>query len=202
MKFIRGKFPMVAIEGITLDEDILNSKFLCDLTQCKGACCTFPGEYGAPLLNSEIKAMNDCVEAASEYLSERSKQVLKDEGFYEGFSGTYTTVCIDKQDCVFVYYDDDIAKCALEKAFLNGKTNFRKPVSCHLFPIRVRKYGGFHLYYEKIEECNPGIEKGLNENVLLTSTVRDALVRSFGEEWVNNLLKKQNGISSKKDAGA
>jgi hypothetical protein len=184
---------MILIDKILVDEEISTSHFSCDLTKCKGACCTFPGEYGAPVLREEIEQMKKSLPSAMEYLSEKSKAVISRDGFVEGSDDIYHTVCINKKDCVFVYYSGDIALCSLEKAFIEGKTDFRKPVSCHLFPIRVSDFGGTHLYYQKISECNPAINNGKKNDLKIYQSVKDALIRSFGEEWYNKyveLIKK------------
>jgi hypothetical protein len=186
---------LIAINDIRLENNILEAYFKCDLAKCKGACCTFKGEYGAPLRDDEISLIEGCIEASSKYLSERSKSVLKEYGFYEKKNDEYLTICIDKQDCVFVYYEGDIAKCSLEKAFLNGETNYRKPISCHLFPIRVMRNGSNYLYYEKIDECRPGIENGEVQNINLIDSVREALIRFYGEEWYASLKNKLNTLS-------
>jgi hypothetical protein len=174
---------MILIEKILLDEDILNSRFLCDLTKCKGACCTFPGEKGAPVKDSEVQIMHHCLEAASEYLSERNLKYIEKFGIIEGEKGDYTTVCIKKRDCVFVYFENGIAYCALERAYLDGKTDFRKPISCHLFPVRVGNFNGDYLYYSKIDECKPALDRGKANEVHLTQCVKDALIRAYGGKW-------------------
>lgn len=180
---------MIPVENILLDDAIATTHFMCDLTKCKGACCTFPGDYGAPLLDEEIAKMDECKEAATKYMSARSKFVLDQEGFYEGEPGKYTTVCINRRDCVFVYYEGDIALCALEKAYLEGETSWRKPISCHLFPIRVGNYGGEYLYYEEIDECCDALEKGKRDNISMVAGLKEPLIRAYGETWYNNLLK-------------
>lgn len=180
---------MYNIDDVLIDESITSSYFSCDLKKCKGACCTFPGEYGAPLKDEELAEIEQCLEAAKEYMPKRSIQVLEKEGFHEGKPGKKTTVCINKRDCVFVYYDGSIALCALERAYIDGKTKFRKPVSCHLFPIRVGNYGGKYIYYEKIEECEPAVCKGRAEHKYLTSSVKESLERAFGEEWTQKLIE-------------
>ncbi len=179
---------MIVVDDILIDESIPNAHFLCDLKKCKGACCTFPGEYGAPLLDEEIPEIEKCVEAAKEYLSPKSLHILATEGYIQGKPGKYTTVCINHRDCVFVYYQGNIALCALEKAYIDGKTQFRKPISCHLFPIRVGNYGGKFLYYEKIEECEPAMKNGKAQKVKLSESVKEALIRAYGEEWYSKML--------------
>lgn len=180
---------MYSIDGILLDEDITTAKFSCDLQRCKGACCTFPGDFGAPLLKVEISEIEKCVDAASNYLSEKSKKILNEKGFYESDDNSnLTTVCINRRDCVFVFYEGSVAKCSLEKAYFDGLTKFRKPVSCHLFPIRVGNFGGKYLYFEKIKECKPAIDKGINESTYLADYLKESLVRAFGLEWYNKFI--------------
>jgi hypothetical protein len=188
---------MIKIDKILVDEKIGETHFSCDLSKCKGACCTFPGEYGAPVLEEEIDSIREAVPAAMEYLSERSKAIILDEGFITETSGHFHTNCIEKKDCVFVYYQGDIALCALEKAFLDGKTNFRKPISCHLFPIRVGGFGENYIYYEKIEECDPAIINGKSHNVKIIHSVKDALIRAYGESWYNQYIETLNSLDSK-----
>lgn len=180
---------MLQIEDILVDEEILKTQFACDLNKCKGACCTFPGDFGAPVHDEEVGLIEDCLPAAREYLAKRPLKVLEQEGFVEGLPGSYTTVCIDREDCVFVYYEGDIALCALEKAYMDGKTKFRKPISCHLFPIRVRKFGGDYLHYQKIEECKPALKTGRKKGIFLYNTLKEALIRAYGEDWYDVFIK-------------
>jgi hypothetical protein len=123
-------------------------------------------------------------------MSERSLKVLKEDGFSEGNPGELTTVCIEKKDCVFVYYENGnkIALCALEKAYMNGETNFKKPISCHLFPIRVSGYGKKNMYYQRITECEPGRNLGRKENIALIESLKEALIRAYGESWYSLLV--------------
>lgn len=188
---------MILIGNILVDNEITKLKFLCNTDKCKGACCTFPGEVGAPLLDSEIELINNSIKPASEFLSERSKSVIKEEGAVQGAPGDYSTNCIDKKDCVFVYYEGDVAKCSIEKAYFSGKTNYRKPISCHLFPIRVSNFGGTYLYFSKYEECEPAFSYGEEQNVHLIEMLKDALVRAYGNDWYeylfNYIMHKNNG---------
>lgn len=184
---------MILIDNILVDERIGTTDFECDLTKCKGACCTFPGDYGAPVLDDEIQKIMQSLPHAMEYLSEKSIKVIEEIGFVSGLPGNMTTICIEKKDCVFVFYEGDIALCALEKAYRDGKTDFMKPVSCHLFPIRVGNYGGKSLYYEKISECDPALSNGNKHGKKIYSSVKDAIIREFGESWYNNFLNVIHG---------
>lgn len=189
------RFKLYLIENVLLDEEIATARFSCDLAKCKGACCTFPGDFGAPLYEEEISEMSNCLSAASVYLSDLSKKIIAEKGFYEITNGSLTTVCIDRKDCVFVYYDGNVAKCSLERAYFDRATNFRKPLSCHLFPLREGNFNGKYLYYEKISECKPGIKKGMNDRISLVTALKEPLTRAYGENWYNKLISFiNNGI--------
>lgn len=187
---------MILIKNILVDEKISSTHFSCDLTKCKGACCTFPGEYGAPVLEEEVELIMKSLPSAFEYLDSRSKTIIAEKGFVEDTGNGFHTVCIDKKDCVFVYYSGDIALCSLEKAFIDGKTDFRKPVSCHLFPIRVGSFGGKYIYYEKIKECEPALVHGKKNKIIMYESVKDSLIRSFGQEWFDEYVKAITGEGS------
>lgn len=198
---------MILIENILLDEELVTTPFLCDLAKCKGACCTVKGGQGAPVLASEIEDIERAIQPASKYLTARSKEIIRTKGAVESFEGEntteYMTVCIDDADCVFVYYEGDVAKCAIEKAYFAGETSFRKPLSCHLFPIRVADFNGTYLYYDEFDGCKPALPHGRKHNVRIPEAVREALVRAFGEEWYEALdseVQSQKASSTKKSS--
>ncbi len=180
---------MFIIDNILVDEEIGRAKFACNLDACNGACCTFEGDFGAPVLEEEVELIKESFGAAWEYLSDKSRKYIENHGFVEGEGDDLATVCIDNKDCVFVYYDGKKALCALERAYFDGKTKFRKPISCHLFPIRVGQFGGPMLYYEKISECKDAVARGKEENIALLECVKDALIRKYGEEWFDALIE-------------
>ncbi len=187
---------MITIDNIKIDSEIPEAKFLCDLKSCKGACCTFYGDNGAPLTEEEVFRISDNLEKIKKYLSERSLNHIKERGFVKGASGTYTTECIDKKECVFVIWDGDVAKCGIEKAYHNGDSNFRKPLSCHLFPVRIANTNnGQYMYYEKIEECEPGVENGKRQDIGMIEMLEESLVRAYGRDWYEKLKKiASNGL--------
>ncbi len=185
---------MIVIDNIIIEDDIIHSMFNCDLKKCKGACCTFPGEFGAPLLNEEISIIESLLPFLIEYLPEKAREIINKNGFYQGKENFYSTQCINNKDCVFVYYDEDVAKCTLEKAYHEKNTGWRKPLSCHLFPIRVKYHSQLLLHYEKIPECIPGIIKGYRDKIYLTDSLKEALIRAFGENWFEK-VKKLTGNS-------
>ena len=101
------------------------------------------------------------------------------------------TMSINKKECVFVYFEKGIAKCAIEKAFLNGEISFRKPVSCQLFPIRITKFGGDVLRYEKFNECAPALDKGNKENIKIVEFCQESLKRNYGNKWYTSLMESK-----------
>jgi hypothetical protein len=174
---------MFIIGDAVIDDVVGTASFRCDLSKCKGACCTLPGGRGAPLADEEVSEIQQAFPAAAKYLSARNLDVIATLGMVEGTPGSFATTCINDRDCVFVYYDGDVAKCSLERAYEEGVTGWRKPLSCHLFPIRVRSLGNDYLVYRAIEECKPARELGVASHTFLHDFLKEPLTRLFGEEW-------------------
>ncbi len=190
---------MILIDSILVDPKILTQPFSCDVQECKGACCTLEGGEGAPLKKEEIPLLESSIKVASEYLSTTSKEAIQKHGSWEEVNGKYYTKTIDEKDCVFVFYQNGIAKCSIEKSYFEGKTEFRKPISCHLFPIRKVNFGGDYIYYEHFDECKPANAAGLRTNNTVLTNSKDALIRMYGIKWYENAL--QYAFSqNKKDA--
>lgn len=182
---------MIEVNGILVEKAILTGFFLCDISKCKGECCTFPGEFGAPLEISEVPILDAQVSIVKRNLSEKSLKWIEERGTSELRLKRYTTVCIEKRDCVFVYYEKDIALCSIEKEFLEGNTNFRKPISCWLFPIRVgRHQNTTYLYYEKIPECSDAVKNGKKQGVKIYQALKNPLISAFGLEWYRELERQ------------
>ncbi|MCL2312521.1 MAG: DUF3109 family protein [Firmicutes bacterium] len=181
---------MIEVGGIFVENEIFTEYFLCDIKKCFGDCCTFPGVYGAPLTEAEAPILEEQFEKVKHLLSAKSLDWIKKNGVVEFASGRPTTVCINKRDCVFVYYSDKVALCSIEKEFLDGNTNFRKPISCWLFPIRVGVIGNsILLYYEKISECSSAIKNGERQKMKIYQTLREPLIAFLGESWYNELIE-------------
>jgi uncharacterized protein YdhG (YjbR/CyaY superfamily) len=174
---------IVQIENIALGREVVKTQFACDLKKCKGACCTIESNYGAPLLEEEVETISKILEIIKEYLPEKHKQIIDKKGFFERKQNMLMTSSVENKACVFVNYENGIAKCGIEKAYFAGKINFRKPISCHLFPIRVEDFGGDVLRYEKFEECSPALKKGEKENIKLVDFLEESLIRKFGKKW-------------------
>jgi hypothetical protein len=181
----------IPIEKVLVRPEIMETNFSCDLEKCKGACCTIESEFGAPLLEEEIPIIEEILETVFPYLPGEHATSIKKHGFYNRKDGEAMTRSINNRECVFVYFDNGIAKCSIEKAYLDGKVSFRKPVSCHLFPIRVTKFGGDVLRYEKFNECAPALEKGKSENIKIVEFCKDSLVRAYGNKWYSSLMENK-----------
>lgn len=185
---------MLEIQAVRIDDDIRSEHFCCDLEKCHGACCCIAGWRGAPLADDELDALRAAVPFAARFLSEENLAVLKRDGAFEGRPGDYATVCVDDKECVFVYFDrGGIARCAFERAYEEGLTSWRKPISCHLFPIRARNHGHEVLHYEQIPECQAGRARGRAENIPLYEFLRDPLKRKYGASWYEEFREACKG---------
>ena len=176
-------FTMILIDSILVDPKILSQPFSCDLLQCKGACCTLEGGQGAPLLESEVEAIEASYDIVKENLSQESIATIESNGLWEAVQGKLYTNTINQKDCVFVIYEKGIAKCSIEKSFFEGKNDFRKPISCHLFPIRKVSFGGDYIYYDQFDECQPALKAGEGQSSIVLTNSKDALIRLYGEDW-------------------
>jgi hypothetical protein len=184
---------MILLDHLLIQEQVLGASFACDLRQCKGACCTMKGGAGAPLLEGEVEPLSAAISTSLEFLPDRSRAWLEENDPVEGSPGDLSVACLDEADCVFVYYESDVAKCALERAWLSGTSSFRKPLSCHLFPIRVANFGGPYLHYEKIDECEPGRALGAELGLPMVESLREALVRAYGEDLYKRIVAAAKG---------
>ena len=186
------KTMSINLDKYFIDERIFNVKFSCNLQMCKGRCCTIKGTIGAPLFEEEIEKIESILKIVKKYLSNVSREWIDKEGFYEKPRNEITMNNVNNDDCVFSYYENGIAKCAFQKAYDEEETNFVKPISCHLFPIRINGKERNVLKYEKIYECENALDKGEAENVLLLSFVKEGLIREYGEEFYNSLEERVN----------
>jgi hypothetical protein len=174
---------ILQIDNILVGREIAKIKFACDLKKCKGACCTLDSEYGAPLMFEELELIEDVLDEVKVYLPDEHRSEIEAKGFYERKDNELMTRSFNNKACVFVYYQNGIAKCGIEKAFLDGKTGFRKPVSCHLFPIRISEFGGDILRFEKFSECSPALERGEKEEINIIDFLKESLIRKYGNNW-------------------
>ena len=180
---------IIPIENVVISEEVVKTNFACDLKKCKGACCTVESEYGAPLKEEEIGIINGIIDVVIKYLPETHIEEIEKKGFYDIIKNKLMTRSVNRKACVFVYFEGEIAKCSLERAYLNGETDFRKPISCHLFPIRITNFGGEILRYEKFDQCEPALKNGDKKNIKMVEFCEESLIRLYGERWYSNLME-------------
>lgn len=179
---------ILTVNEVLVRKEILEIPFACDLKKCKGACCTLESELGAPIVKNEIEEIEKILPVVKKYLTQNKVDEIEQNGFYEIKQNELMIKSIANRDCVFSFYEDSIAKCAIERAYFNKEVSFRKPISCHLFPIRISNFGGDILRYEKFSECEPALEKGKEENLTIAEFCKDSLIRLYGEKWYNQLM--------------
>ena len=180
---------MIVIDKTVISDDIADNYFLCDLNKCKGGCCV-EGDLGAPLELDELPILEEIYEKVKPYLSAESIKAIEEQGKYIfDEDREYSTPTINGNECAYGYYDKNgILKCGIEKAFEDGKTDFKKPISCHMYPIRVSKYDSYHaLNYDRWEICLPACELGRKSKLPLYKFLREPLIRKFGEKWYQKL---------------
>jgi hypothetical protein len=168
-------------------------EFGCDLSVCKGACCTMPGGRGAPILREEIAELERAFPIVRKYLPETAIETISEHGLWQiELDGTFTITTIGGKECIFVTWDGDIAFCSIQKAFRNGEIKgFEKPISCHLFPIRIypeKKDNTFFICYEEIDECAGGRARGEAERIPLLEFLQHPLSRALGKERSEMLI--------------
>lgn len=169
--------------------DIFQKKFVCDLTACKGACCVV-GDAGAPLKVEEIDIIEELVETVKPYMTEEGRAAVEKQGvFYMDVDNEPVTTLIEDGTCAFATFDEKgTALCTLEQAYRDGKTDWKKPLSCELFPIRVKEYEKFTaLNYEEIDICKPACACGDKLDISIFQFLKPALIRAFGEPFYEEL---------------
>lgn len=180
---------MTIIDHVVVSSDVEQEAFVCDLTQCKGACCV-AGDLGAPLTEDELDKIDEVIEIVKPYLSAQAIEVLENEGGYiYDEEGDFSTTTIKGKECAFVYYDaQGIVKCSIEKAWKDGKTDFRKPISCHLYPIRVQHLEQFEaLNYDRWSICSAACTLGEKLKIKVYQFLKEPLIRKYGEAWYHRL---------------
>jgi hypothetical protein len=180
---------MIIVGNALVSEDILEKKFACQIDKCKGECCV-QGDAGAPLLKDEADIILDIYDKIEPYISAEGIAEIKENGFVtRDTDGDLVTVCRSSGECVFVVYESNgIASCAIEKAHTAGDIDFKKPISCHLYPIRTKKYGSYiAMNYHHWDICNDACKAGSEMNVPVYEFLREAIIRKMCEEWYKEL---------------
>lgn len=183
---------MLIVQGKLIDESLLKEEFMCNLSACKGACC-WEGDWGAPLESNELSILEEIFEAVKPYLPAKSLAAIEHKGLYHFYEDPkeYGTSLLDNGACVFMVYDDKgVAHCGIEQAYNDGKTNFKKPLSCHLYPVRISTTAGTqfeHLQYDKWDICSAACKKGKQHQMPVYRFVKEALIRKYGQGFYDEL---------------
>ena len=183
-------FKMFQLNKTIISEEIFEKEFVCNLSACKGACCV-DGDAGAPLDEAETKILADIYPKIKPFLRPEGIKAIEEQGTHTVSEfGELETPLIDGKDCAYVIFDKDTALCGIEQAYNEGIVDWKKPVSCHLYPIRVKEYSDFSaVNYHKWHICSDACELGKELGVPIYKFVKEALVRKFGEEWYSELEK-------------
>ena len=182
---------LINIDNVLVHKDILEKKFTCNLDKCKGACCTMESDYGAPVLEEEISKIEALLPQIKKHLPDEAIEEIEKSGFFFEVDGELMISAVNKKDCVFVYYQGDIAKCAIEKVYYDEKTDFVKPISCHLFPIRINDFGGEVLKYEVYDECKDALTLGEITEIPIVEFCKGGLTRKYGNDFYEKLVQKK-----------
>ena len=189
---------MLQINNTIISLDLLDERFVCDLTTCKGNCC-IEGDDGAPLEELEVKIIEELLPLIWNDLTEKSKAVILEQGVsYIDDDDEPVTSIVNGAECVFTYTDENgICKCAIEKAYREGKTDFYKPISCHLYPVRLQKYDDYTaVNYHRWSVCNCARQLGGKLKVPVYQFLKEPLIRKFGETWFEQLSIADNELKN------
>lgn len=180
---------MLQIDDTIISLDLVEERFVCDLVSCKGICCV-EGDAGAPLEQDEIEKLNEVLPHVWDDLPKSSQKVIKKQGvFYIDDDNEPVTSIVNGKECVFAYKEKTgIWKCSIEKAYKEGRIDFYKPISCHLYPVRIQKYKELTaVNVHRWNVCECARTNGKNLNVPVYRFLKDSLIRKFGAEWYEQL---------------
>ena len=192
---------MIEVGNVLVHEDVVRENFVCNLQKCKGACC-LEGDSGAPLNHDELHILDEIYEKVKPFMTAKGIATIEETGTYvTDFEGDYTTPCVDtNKECAYVTWENGITKCAIEKAYEYGAINWKKPLSCHLYPIRITKYPEFDvLNYDRWSICSPACSFGNELKVHVHEFLKEPLIRKYGEEWYKELEEAVEAYNSLKE---
>lgn len=180
---------MIKVGEVLVSDDVRDVEFVCNLEKCKGACCV-EGDLGAPLEADELGTMKEITPVVLPYLSPEGQREIHKQGSYIlDEDGDYSTPTIGGKECAFAIYDrEGVLKCGIEQAYLDGKISYRKPISCHLYPIRITKKKNLEaVNYHKWNICSAACALGKSLGVPVYKFLREPLIRKYGEQWYREL---------------
>ena len=188
---------MILIDKTVISDDIKEQFFICDLEKCKGACCV-EGDLGAPLEEKELAMIDKIYQKVKPYLSPEGQEAIEQQGTYLlDDEGDYSTPTLNGKECAYAVYDDKgILKCGIEQAYLDGKISFRKPISCHLYPIRITRYDHYDaINYDRWHICSPACTLGKKLGVPLYQFLKETFeFENNGQQWYEQLCTEIEDI--------
>jgi hypothetical protein len=191
---------MLEIGKTIVSLDLITSKFTCNLAECKGACCV-TGDSGAPLEQKEAEILNEIYPLLKPYLRDEAVRSIEKQGTsVVDLEGDIVTPLNNGKECVYTVFEKGIARCAIEKAYNDRIIGFRKPISCYLYPVRIKKYSQFEaVNYDKWEICHPATTLGNKLNTPVYCFVKDALIQNYGDEWFRLLEVTAKNLKTEKN---
>lgn len=191
---------MIEVGKVLVSDDVLKKRFVCDLDKCKGACCV-EGDLGAPVNEDEIEILEDIYDEVEPYLSEAGRKEIEKQGVVvSDWEGEFSTPTINGKECTYAIYDEkNILKCGIEQAYLDKKIEWQKPISCHLYPIRVSKLQDIDaLNYDSWSICSPACALGEELKVEVYKFLKGPLTRKYGQEWYEELVRVVDAYNASK----
>jgi hypothetical protein len=179
---------MIIIDDTLISEELKTVYFSCNLSECRGDCCV-EGDAGAPLEEEEISILEDYLEYIKPYMSPEGKAVVEKNGVFDyDTDGEYVTPLVKDRECAFVYFQNGISYCAIEKVWNEGKIPFQKPISCHLYPVRLKRLNDHTaVNYDRWDICKAALIKGKQDQMPLYKYLKTPLIRKFGKQWYQKL---------------
>lgn len=179
---------MFQIGKTIVSQDVLEREFVCNLSACKGQCC-IDGDAGAPVEESEVQIMNDIYQTVKPFLRAEGIDAIETQGTsIIGEDGEFETPLIAGGECAYVIYENEMALCGIEKAYNEGLIDWKKPISCHLYPIRIKEFSSFSaVNYDKWDICSDACAFGKELQVPVYKFLKDPLIRKFGKDWFQEL---------------
>lgn len=182
---------MIVIGKTVVSDDIADHFFVCDLSRCKGACCV-EGDLGAPLSEDELPVVEAVYEKVKPYMSEEGRKAVQEQGLYiKDWEDDFSTPTVKGRECAFAVWEKGILKCAFEMAYNKGSISFKKPISCHLYPIRITTYDHYDaVNYDRWHICSDACHNGEKLGIPLYRFLKEPLIRKYGKEWYDELVEK------------
>ena len=194
---------LISVGNCLVSREVLEEEFVCNLSACKGACCV-EGDAGAPLTSEEVEILEHEYKNIQPFLRIEGQMAVESQGtsVVDPSDDEMVTPLVAGKECAYVIFDDNgVTKCGIEKAWEEGATSFRKPVSCHLYPIRIQEYEEFEaVNYHEWQICSAACELGQSLKVPVYQFTRDALIRKYGPDWYAELKEVAEVWTQEKEA--